>query len=79
MLRTIKLTYILFVLSNIFITEENRIRIGDLGSAKVINGTIRTMTNVGTYPYMSPEQYHDGVCSNATDIWLEIIMANNIN
>ena len=55
---------------NIFIQNENRIRIGDFGIAKIFNQT-KDMAGsmIGTPLYMSPEQYNGKKYGFKSDIW----------
>lgn len=55
--------------ANIFLTEDNNIKIGDMGIIKVLNKSKFTNTNIGTPYYMSPEVYNNKKYSFKTDIW----------
>lgn len=55
---------------NIFIQNENRIRIGDFGIAKIFNQTKEMAGSmIGTPLYMSPEQYKGDKYGYKSDIW----------
>ena len=56
---------------NIFLTEDNHIKLGDFGIAKVLNSTTGKgfFTKIGTYYYMSPELINGKEYSYSCDIW----------
>ena len=55
---------------NIFLTKENKIKIGDLGGAKILeNNTDFATSKVGTPYYLSPEVCEDRPYNNKSDIW----------
>lgn len=55
---------------NIFIQNENKIRIGDFGIAKIFNQTKEMAGSmIGTPLYMSPEQYNGKKYGFKSDIW----------
>ena len=56
--------------SNLFLTKNNVIKIGDLGIAKIMDKELLTHTQVGTEVYKSPEQKfcYKGY-SIKTDVW----------
>jgi serine/threonine protein kinase len=44
---------------NVFLTKDGTVKIGDLGVARVLEGTLaRAKTYIGTPYYMSPEIYN---------------------
>ena len=51
------------------LTNENVIKLADLGIAKVMLDTIRADTYIGTLEYMSPELKKSENYSFPTDIW----------
>lgn len=56
--------------SNIFLTTENVIKLGDFGIAKTLDSTLdQAKTVVGTPYYMSPEVCESKPYSYASDIW----------
>lgn len=57
--------------ANIFITDEDEIKIIDFGLAKAAGQTVLTKsgTTLGTMPYMSPEQAQGQKVDRRTDIW----------
>lgn len=62
---------------NIFITNENIVKIIDFGLAKAANQGMLTKTGatLGTFPYMSPEQTQGEKVDHRTDIWsLGVVM-----
>jgi serine/threonine protein kinase len=58
---------------NIFLTRDNHVKIGDFGVSKDNNDETETetqnTTNIGTFPYMSPEMKLCAKYTNKTDIW----------
>lgn len=55
---------------NIFLTKDNRVRIGDLGVAKILDNFENFVTSkVGTPYYLSPEACEDRPYNNKSDIW----------
>jgi NIMA (never in mitosis gene a)-related kinase len=55
---------------NMFLTKEERVKIGDLGVAKMLNETSNmAQTVVGTPYYLSPELCEEKPYNNKSDIW----------
>ena len=54
---------------NIFLTKELNGKIGDLGVAKVLEGTNHAMTFIGTPYYVSPEMCQNKPYNEKSDIW----------
>ena len=56
---------------NIFLTEDNQIRLGDFGVSKILKSTADkgAFTIIGTYYYMSPELISGKEYSYSCDIW----------
>jgi len=55
---------------NMFLTKENKIKIGDLGVAKLLNQTANfAHTVVGTPYYLSPELCEEKPYNHKSDIW----------
>eukprot|EP01137_Pigoraptor_chileana_P004636 Opistho-2@46545 len=56
--------------SNVFLTHDNIVKLGDLGIAKVLMGTIDSAsTFTGTPYYMSPEVLKNEAYNSKSDIW----------
>ena len=54
---------------NIFLKQDNDVRVGDLGVAKVLNQTFFAKTFIGTPYYLSPEICEDKPYNDKSDIW----------
>ncbi len=54
---------------NIFLTKEGKVKIGDLGVAKVLNQTNFARTFVGTPYYLSPEICEEKPYNEKSDVW----------
>ena len=51
------------------LTCENKLKLGDLGLAKLMENITHASTYAGTKQYMSPEVYNDGRYYPNADIW----------
>lgn len=70
------MVFIFVVIRNIFLTKDDDIKLGDMGSAKEMKTVAinqNTPTFAGTIVYMSPDIW-DLDYSYNTDIWLEILI-----
>ena len=54
---------------NIFLTKDDKVRIGDLGVAKVLSQTNFAKTFVGTPYYLSPEICEEKPYNEKSDVW----------
>ena len=54
---------------NIFISDDYRIKIGDFGISKILDGTSYAKTMAGTLLYMAPEIVKGVKYTNKIDIW----------
>jgi NIMA (never in mitosis gene a)-related kinase len=54
---------------NIFLTKEEKVKIGDLGVAKVLNNTDFANTFIGTPYYLSPEICEEKPYNEKSDVW----------
>ena len=54
---------------NIFLKQDNDVRVGDLGVAKVLNQTFFAKTFIGTPYYLSPEICEDKPYNDKSDVW----------
>lgn len=54
---------------NIFLTKDDKVKIGDLGVAKVLNQTNFARTFVGTPYYLSPEICEEKPYNEKSDVW----------
>jgi len=54
---------------NIFISTDYKIKIGDFGISKILDGTSYANTMAGTYIYMAPEIVRGIKYTNKVDIW----------
>ena len=54
---------------NIFISNDYKIKIGDFGISKILDGTNYAQTFAGTYFYMAPEIINYNKYTNKVDIW----------
>ncbi len=55
--------------SNIFLTKNLNIKIGDLGVAKILKGTLNAHTLIGTPFYLSPEICEEKPYNEKSDVW----------
>ena len=54
---------------NIFLTNKNQIKIGDLGVAKLLNANANASTCIGTPYYLSPEICKEKPYNSKGDVW----------
>lgn len=56
--------------SNIFLSANNCVKLGDFGISKILQGTLEAaITVVGTPYYMSPEVYRNKSYTLKSDVW----------
>jgi serine/threonine protein kinase len=55
--------------ANILLTEENDIKISDLGAAIILNADHSQVNNIGSPSFMSPEQINGETLTHQTDIY----------
>ena len=54
---------------NIFLKNDDDVRVGDLGVAKILNQTFFAKTFIGTPYYLSPEICEDKPYNDKSDVW----------
>ena len=54
---------------NIFISDDYKIKIGDFGISKMLDGTSHASTGIGTWQYIAPEIVRGVKYTNKVDIW----------
>ena len=54
---------------NIFISNDYKIKIGDFGISKILDGTDYAQTFAGTFCYLAPEIINGNKYTNKADIW----------
>ena len=54
---------------NIFISDDYKIKIGDFGISKILDGTDYAQTFAGTFCYLAPEIINGNKYTNKADIW----------
>ena len=54
---------------NIFISGDNKIKIGDFGISKILDGTDYAQTFAGTFCCLAPEIINENKYINKADIW----------
>ena len=54
---------------NIFISDNYKIKIGDFGISKILDGTDYAQTFAGSYCYLAPEIINENKYDNKVDIW----------
>lgn len=62
-------------LSNIFISQNDVLKLGDFGLAKKLESNNHYNSILGDSKYMAPEAYK-GIISSATDVWYVNIQNN---
>ncbi len=55
--------------ANIFITRSGLIKLGDLGSCKMLKVPDEGLSSYGSPQYLSPEAWQHGTCAKKNDIW----------
>ena len=54
---------------NIFISDDYKIKIGDFGISKMLDGTSHATTGIGTWQYIAPEIVRGVKYTNKVDVW----------
>ena len=54
---------------NIFISDDYKIKIGDFGISKMLDGTSHATTGIGTWQYIAPKIVRGVKYTNKVDIW----------
>lgn len=54
---------------NIFVNSEKRYVLGDFGIARIVDGSQKASTRVGTLAYAAPEQFRNGKYNKCVDIY----------
>ena len=67
-------------LDNIFVSKDNKFKLGDFGVARTIEKTVSGLSKKGTYTYMAPEVYKGEAYGTNVDIYsLGIVMYKLLN
>lgn len=59
----------MFIQRNIFVTESDNLKIGDLGYSKLADNMVTSSRTVGTLNYMSPEILKREKYDEKIDTW----------
>lgn len=54
---------------NIFVNSEKRYMLGDFGIARIVDGSQKASTRIGTLAYAAPEQFRNGKYDKCVDIY----------